>query len=222
MNKTKEKMQLAAAIIFLLFFGSVMVFSLNSKVANVPNESTQPEFTDKVETEMVVTTTEQTTPETLPCISTETVVQEQVVSRYIYYDIPLDDDFQEYIQNTCSEYAFDRYDVIIALIETESLFNEKVISSTDDYGYMQINKCNNEWLSEELNINDLLDGKQNILAGIYILSNLYKKYDDIELALMAYNCGEGGAKKLWKQGIYSTEYSQAVMKKTSDLQIRHQ
>lgn len=222
MNKTKEKMQLAAAIIFLLLFGSVMVFSLNSKVANVPNESPQPEFTDEVKTEMVVTTTEQTIPEALPCISVETVLQEQAVSRYIYYDIPLDDDFQEYIQNTCSEYAFDRYDVIIALIEKESLFNEKVISSTDDYGYMQINKCNNEWLSEELNINDLLDGKQNILAGIYILSNLYKKYDDIELALMAYNCGEGGAKKLWKQGIYSTEYSQAVMKKTSDLQIRHQ
>ena len=222
MNKTKEKIQLAAAIIFVLLFGSVMVFSLNSKVANVPSESPQLEFTDELETEMVVTTTEQTTPDTLPCIFTETVVQEQAVSRYIYYDIPLDNDFQEYIQNTCSEYAFDRYDVIIALIEKESLFNEKIISSTDDYGYMQINKCNNEWLSEELNINDLLDGKQNVLAGIYILSSLYKKYDDIELALMAYNCGEEGAKKLWKQGIYSTEYSQAVMKKTSDLQIRHQ
>lgn len=222
MNKTKEKMQLAAAIIFLLLFGAVIVFSLNSKVANLPDEKLPTEFTSVVEIETASTIIQQTAAETFPCITVETAKQEQTENLYVYYDIPLDDDFQEYIQNTCNEYGFDRYDVIIALIEKESLFNEKIISSTDDYGYMQINKCNHEWLSEELNINDFLDGKQNVLAGIYILSKLYEKYDDIELALMAYGCGEGGAKELWKQGTYSTEHSQAVMKKASDLQIRHQ
>lgn len=34
---------------------------------------------------------------------------------------------------------------------------------------------------------------------------------NVELALMRYNCGASGARKLWNQGIYSTNYSHSVM-----------
>jgi len=221
MNKIKEKMQLAAALVFLLVFGWVMIYSLIGKAANMPDEEFSPMFTtEDAEIKATSASIEQTAKETLPCVSTETTKQEKSESRYIYYNIPLDDDFQEYIQDICEKYDFDRYDVVIALIEEESLYTEKIISTTNDYGYMQINICNHEWLSEKLEINDFLNGKQNVLAGTYLLSELYKKYGDIELALMAYGCGEKGAAELWEQGIYKTKQSQTVLEIAKKLTLK--
>lgn len=218
MIKPKEKMQIAATIIFLMIFIVLLIcdISINGADAHCEDlarsqteyEETKPP--DKVETEL------QTETEGVTTLATEE--QEKIKKQYVYYNVPLDDSTQEYIQDTCDEYGLDRYDIVIALIEKESTFRENVISSTNDYGYMQINECNHEWLSEELSINDFLDGKQNILAGVYVLSGLYEKYEDIGLALMAYNCGERGAKKLWEQGIYSTEYSRAIMEIAEGLQ----
>lgn len=139
---------------------------------------------------------------------------------YTYYDIPLSDELQEWAQDLCREYDFPHYDIIIALIEHESSFRETVISATNDYGYMQINQCNHDWLREELGITDFTDGKQNIRCGIHILSDLYHKYEDIGLALMAYNCGESGAANLWEQGIYSTNYSRSIVQAATELAER--
>ena len=219
MIKVKEKMQLAATFIFLVIFGALLIFNISTSGADAhcedlvrsPTEYAEAKPPDKPETD-VPKETESTTP--------VVQIQEEAKKQYIYYDVPLDNDMQEYIQDICDDYGLDRYDIVIALIEKESTFRENVISSTNDYGYMQINECNHEWLSEELNINDFLDGEQNILAGVYILSGLYKKYEDAGLALMAYNCGERGAKKPWEQGIYSTEYSRAIMEIAEGLQTR--
>lgn len=139
---------------------------------------------------------------------------------YVYYDVPLSDELQEWAQDLCEQYNFPYYDIIIALIERESSFRETVISTTNDYGYMQINQCNHEWLREELGITDFTDGKQNIHCGIYMLSDLYHKYEDIGLALMAYNCGENGAADLWEQGIYSTKYSRSIVQAATELAER--
>lgn len=146
--------------------------------------------------------------------------QQEITAEYVYYDVPLTDELQQYIQDVCKEYDFDRYDIIVALIQKESSFNETVVSDTADYGYMQINKCNHEWLSDELGIDDYLDGEQNITAGVYLLSGLYNKYEDIGLTLMAYNCGEKGAKDLWQQGIYSTGYSRSIIEAAASLDER--
>ena len=51
----------------------------------------------------------------------------------------------------------------------------------------------------------------NIEAGIYIISQYLQSYGEPELALMAYNCGPGGARKLWDAGTYQTDYSRKVM-----------
>lgn len=108
----------------------------------------------------------------------------------------------------------ERYSVsaalIKAVIETESGFNPLLVSSTEDYGLMQINICNASWLREQLGITDLFDPAQNIESGVYILSGYLKRYSLAD-ALMAYNCGEGGAKRLWRQGIHSTHYTQKVL-----------
>lgn len=140
--------------------------------------------------------------------------------QYTYYDVPLDDDLQEYAQDLCEQYEFPYYDIIVAMIGHESNYREDVVSATNDYGYMQINICNHEWLAEEIEAVNMLDGRQNIHSGIYIMQEFYHKYDDIGLALMCYNCGEGGAKKLWAQGIYSTGYSRQVQQEATELVTR--
>ena len=76
---------------------------------------------------------------------------------------------------------------------------------------MQINACNISWLEDELGITDLFDPAQNIESGAYILSGYLNRYSLAD-ALIAYNCGESGAKRLWRQGIHSTSYTKKVFK----------
>lgn len=74
---------------------------------------------------------------------------------------------------------------------------------------MQINSVNHEWLLEKGL--DPMTHAGNIEAGIYIISQYLQSYGEPELALMAYNCGPGGARKLWDAGTYQTDYSRKVM-----------
>jgi len=133
-----------------------------------------------------------------------------------FYDIPLSRELQEYTFRLCEENGLD-YEMVLALMDQESDYREKVISKTNDYGIMQINEINHEWLKEELGIDDFLEAEQNILAGIRILAELTEKYEDPHLVLMAYNCGETGAKRLWKQGKTTSEYSRSIMARAEEL-----
>ncbi|MFI3236785.1 MAG: transglycosylase SLT domain-containing protein [Lachnospiraceae bacterium] len=125
-------------------------------------------------------------------------------------DVELDDSIQEYIYYMADCYDID-FEFIMAVIQYESGFKEDVISSTNDYGLMQINECNHEWLSETLGVTDYLDPYQNVDAGLYILNDLMNKYDDPNEVLMCYNMGERGASNLWKNGVYSTKYSTNII-----------
>ena len=125
-------------------------------------------------------------------------------------DIPMDESLQEYIYWMADAYDID-FAFLMGLIRNESNFQVDVISETNDYGLMQINQKNHEWLSNAVGVTDFLDPYQNIQAGLYILGNLFEKYDDPHMVLMAYNMGESGASKLWNQGIYQSKYSNRVL-----------
>lgn len=126
-------------------------------------------------------------------------------------DCSLDVEIQEFIYYLAYGYNIDFY-FIMAVIEHESDFRADIISSTNDYGLMQINICNHEWLSKALGITDFLDPYQNIMAGTYKFHLLFEKYgDDTSKVLMAYNMGDTGAGRLWKQGIYESRYSREIM-----------
>jgi hypothetical protein len=45
-----------------------------------------------------------------------------------------------------------------------------------------------------------------------MLRRLFEKYEDPAKVLMAYNMGEGGAGKLWKKGVFESNYSRKIMK----------
>lgn len=117
-------------------------------------------------------------------------------------------ELQEMMQFYCRKYGVP-YAFALAVAEKESSFNPDVISRSDDYGLMQINKINHDWLRDKGIDPNTYEG--NIEAGIYILSQKINRYGDLTLALMAYNCGDAGAKRLWDAGTYSTAYSRTVM-----------
>lgn len=99
----------------------------------------------------------------------------------------------------------------MALMQKESSFRSDVISSTDDYGLMQINKCNHKWLTDTIGVTDYLDKEQNIRAAVFVLRKLFEEYTDPNLVLMAYNMGADGAETLWNKGIYTTPYVDDIL-----------
>lgn len=134
---------------------------------------------------------------------------------FVPLDVPMDEELQEFVY--CLSYGYDiDFAFVMGLIELESSFDPNAVGKTDDYGLMQINTCNHEWLSEKLGITDFLDPHQNIRSGMFILRYLFEKYEDPAKVLMAYNMGETGASRLWDQGIYETNYSKRIMKTAAE------
>ena len=126
-----------------------------------------------------------------------------------YYRIPLNEDMQDEIMGIANRNGLDQL-TVLALIDVESNYNPDSISETDDYGLMQINICNHERLSNTLELTDIMEPMQNVEAGCYMLGLLYQKYQDMNMALMAYNLGEAGAQRLWSQDVYETSYTKKV------------
>ena len=129
---------------------------------------------------------------------------------FIPFNCKLDEATQEFTFYLCKGYDID-WTLVMALMQKESSFRSDIISSTDDYGLMQINKCNHEWLEETIGVTDFLNKEQNIRAGVFVLRKLFEEYTDSNLVLMAYNMGSNGAEKLWNKGIYSTPYVDEIL-----------
>lgn len=129
---------------------------------------------------------------------------------FVPLDCDMPDEQQEFLFYLCAGYNID-FTLVMSLIQYESNYDPTVISTTNDYGYMQINKVNHEWLTETLGLSDFLDPYENLRAGCYILRKLFEKYQDADLVLMAYNMGEDGATCLWEKGVFETPYTQGIL-----------
>lgn len=133
-----------------------------------------------------------------------------VVNEVDYFDVPLSHSLQQYIYEICADNDLS-VSLVIALIDKESNFNPECVSDTNDYGLMQINECNFQWVKEDYNSVDMFNPYQNVYCGINILAGYLHKYDDdYTKALMCYNLGEYGASKAWENGIFCTDYTKAV------------
>jgi len=147
--------------------------------------------------------------------SNQDVSAEEVIQTPLHIESDgrtLDTELQETMIIMCEKYQVP-FALALAVAEQESHFDPDAVSRTNDYGIMQINQTNFEWLQKK-GINPL-DRKGNIEAGVLMLSQALEKHGETELALMAYNCGDAGAKRLWNKGVYSTKYSSSVMEKLS-------
>lgn len=135
---------------------------------------------------------------------------------FVPLNVPMDEDLQEFVFYLSAAYEMD-FSFVMALIQKESGFQSDVISATDDYGLMQINKINHPYLTEQLAVKDFLDPYDNIRAGTFMLRKLFEKYETPEKVLMAYNMGEGGATCLWNQGIFESNYSKSILQIQQEL-----
>lgn len=150
-------------------------------------------------------------------IQTTEIVKE-IIPEVPTYDIPLSAELQEFTYEKCVQYDVD-YLMALAIMQQESKFQPDLICE-GNYGLMQINRGNHQYLRNALGTKDFLDPKQNIEAGVFWLSGIFQNNSDPERILMVYNMGGSNAQALWDKGRYSTGYSREVMKAMDEIRER--
>jgi hypothetical protein len=113
------------------------------------------------------------------------------------------EELAELIYDEASRYHHDPK-FILALITIESSFQNRSISERGAKGLMQIMPCVAESLAQEMGIewkgdHTLFDPFLNIRIGIYYLSRLNLDFNDMGIALTAYNYGPTYVKNLMER-----------------------
>lgn len=185
-------------MILLLALLVALLFVTGSAVSDRDNEdakATQPTVNTAVHTPLTDAPT-----------SAVSVMPEP--ERYILTeDVPLPFDLQRVMQDACDKYGVP-YALALAVAECESSFILEADNGTC-WGVMQIHPINYPRLRE--NGIEPTEYEGNIVASVFMLGELLEKYSDTHKALMAYNCGETGAKRLWNQGYFTSTYSRKVV-----------
>ena len=103
-------------------------------------------------------------------------------------------DYSEYVEKYADEYQVDKY-LIFAIIKAESNFDEDAVSNKGAQGLMQLMYSTAEEIAGRLDIDlneeNILEPDINIHLGTNYISMLTQKYENINLALAAYNAGSG-------------------------------
>ena len=103
-------------------------------------------------------------------------------------------EYTEYVKKYANEYNVDEY-LIYAIIKAESNFEPNAESHRGAKGLMQLMYSTAEDISKrigiELNEDNILEPDININLGTKYISMLIQKYNNINLALAAYNAGSG-------------------------------
>lgn len=148
-----------------------------------------------------------------------TTEKEVLLKTQYYYDIPLGSGEQDIVFELCEKYGV-YPELVFAVMKVGSNYCPRMISEAGDWGIMQINEINHDTLKKELGIKDILDIEENILCGIYILSGYCKKYPDIAFTAMCYRYGEEKALEMRSAGIFSTPYTEKIIKEFKSLKFR--
>lgn len=102
--------------------------------------------------------------------------------------------YEELINKYSDEYDIDKY-LIMAVIKTESGFNEKAESNVGARGLMQVMPDAFDWIKFKLDdtsnvtFDDMYEPEINIKYGAYLISFLYKRYNSESLAAASYHAG---------------------------------
>jgi soluble lytic murein transglycosylase-like protein len=94
---------------------------------------------------------------------------------------------KQMIREVSARYSVDPA-LVRAVIQTESNWNSRAVSSKGALGLMQLVPGT----AQQLGVNNAFDPKQNIDGGVRYLHSLLERYNgDLDLALAAYNAGPG-------------------------------
>lgn len=109
---------------------------------------------------------------------------------FIFYPVK----YKNIIFENCDKYQVN-YALAFAVINTESGFVATKTSSKGAMGLMQIMPRTAVFIADQLcyenfSVESLYSPEINIQFGVYYLSYLSKKFDDLEQVICAYNAGE--------------------------------
>ena len=203
------KTNIALAIMILLCLFSVrMVLQVNE---------CKSELTEVKQTAEIISVQQNAINERIKAIeiSKSNVTTQQASTPY-KRDIPLSDELQRFTYEIATEYGVN-YDLMLAIMQTESQFKNVISDNGEDIGLCQINTVNAEWLYTDYGINNLLDEKQNIKACAIILSKLQEQFSNESHVVMAYNLGAGKAQKYISSGKI-TEYTEKVYENKGEIE----
>jgi len=95
---------------------------------------------------------------------------------YVYYDIPLNINEQEYMQDLCNQNDLS-YELVLAVVELESGYNKNLLSPTNDGGLFQINLGYADFYAQLANLEnyDVYNFEDSCRMGIAGLK-YYKNY----------------------------------------------
>lgn len=124
--------------------------------------------------------------------------------------------FASIIHDESKKYNYD-WELILAIIRTESHFNPRARSNKGARGLMQVLPSTAKWLSPKMGLkykgrDSLYDPEYNIKLGTHYLYMLHQRYGDIGKAIAAYNRGPTGLNRYLRQGRkYPPTYLTKVM-----------
>ncbi|MEN8077648.1 lytic transglycosylase domain-containing protein [Clostridioides difficile] len=127
-----------------------------------------------------------------------------IIKRYIY---PYK--YSEIVNEFSYKYNLDPF-LVLAVIKTESNFNKEAESNKGAKGLMQIMDSTGEWIASKVGVDDfnpnmLYEAEVNVEFGCWYLNNLLNEFDDLSLALAAYNGGSGNVTKWLNDPEYSND-----------------
>lgn len=107
-------------------------------------------------------------------------------------------DYEEYVEKYSKEYQVDS-NLIFAIIKAESNFDEEAVSHKEAKGLMQLMYSTAQDVAKDLGLEideqKVLEPECNIMLGTKYISMLLEKYQNVALALAAYNAGSGNVDK---------------------------
>ena len=123
-------------------------------------------------------------------------------------------EYSEYVEKYAKSYNVDE-NLVYALIKAESNFNSNAKSNKDAIGLMQLveNTAKEVCKKVDIQLTDgelkekLLEPEININLGTKYLSILIEKYQNIEVAITAYNAGIGTVDNWIEKGIIKADGS---------------
>ncbi|MEE8484201.1 MAG: lytic transglycosylase domain-containing protein [Nitrospinota bacterium] len=110
----------------------------------------------------------------------------------------------KFIIEKSKQYGMDPF-LVLAVIKTESNFQSYAISNKGAVGLMQIKPSTASIIADEISYpysgsHSLKNGKINIMLGMHYIAKMMEKFNDIELALEAYNMGPSRLRKNLRKG----------------------
>ena len=115
-----------------------------------------------------------------------------------------------YVNALCDDYGVN-YEMVKAVIQTESSWDHKAVSESGAIGLMQI-LPSTAWDEFKTPKEDLYDPYVNVTVGIKYLSHLNQHFDDMDAILTAYSHGPTVTRKYSSRYIKNNFYVKRVYK----------